>query len=56
MPTYTFKCKKCPNTEEVTAHVDSIPQTLHCNECEGWMRRVYTPPAIQFKGSGWGGK
>jgi hypothetical protein len=27
-----------------------------CEKCGEFMIKVYTPPAVQFKGGGWGGQ
>jgi len=30
--------------------------TPKCKTCDQPMIKVYTPPAVQFKGGGWGGQ
>jgi putative FmdB family regulatory protein len=51
MPTYEYICKSC-------GHLFDIVQSMHddalteCPECGGELRKVFAPPAISFKGSG----
>lgn len=55
MPTYEFKCLKCHLTLEQHFTIDDEP-TMRCFECQEEMVKQFTPPAIHFKGDGWGGK
>lgn len=58
MPKYTFKCGHCGDTEDVfwsiVSHIDSV--TPICETCEKPMSRVFTAPAVVFRGGGWGSK
>lgn len=48
--TVVVRCRKCDHTVE-TADRDKVGQT--CDRlCDGTYRRVWTPPGIAFKGSG----
>jgi len=55
MPKYDFGCVPCDKTVEVNMAFDddSIPL---CETCGNRMVKVYAPPAVHFKGGGWGGK
>jgi len=52
MPKYDFKCIACGLVEEVTLSVEQSANAPACSKCGGETVRVYTPPAIQFKGPG----
>lgn len=55
MPLYDYQCQNCGHTLEVMHGVnDSGPPT--CERCGGQMRKLLSPPAIVFKGSGWAKK
>ena len=56
MPKYDFKCDLC-NGSVVELHLtfDSTERPV-CDRCSNYMSKVFTPPAVQFKGGGWGGK
>lgn len=47
MPTYLFRCPKCLSERESPRR-----EPPRCRRCRREMVRVYTPPAISFKGSG----
>jgi putative regulatory protein, FmdB family len=51
MPTYEYVCKSCGHLFEVVQSMrdDALTQ---CPECGGELRKVFAPPAISFKGSG----
>ena len=51
MPTYEYACKSCGHTFEVVQPMSDDTLTV-CPECGGELRKVFTPPAIAFKGSG----
>lgn len=54
MPTYDYKCEKCGAVVELTHGFDEKPrQTCLNDHCDGRLRRVFSPPTIIFKGSGW---
>jgi putative FmdB family regulatory protein len=50
MPTYTYECA-CGQVWDVRHGMNETPD-LECDNCGGTMERVFTPPAITFKGSG----
>jgi putative FmdB family regulatory protein len=52
MPIYEYKCDKCGDVYEVIQGFSDTPQTTH-EGCGGNVHRLISPPAIQFKGSGW---
>jgi putative FmdB family regulatory protein len=51
MPTYEYRCRDCGHTFDIVQKMSDDPLT-HCPECGGELRKVFTPPAISFKGSG----
>lgn len=51
MPTYEYRCKACNNDLEVFQKFSDDPLTT-CPECQGELRRVFSPAGIVFKGSG----
>ena len=54
MPLYEYKCNTCRQTVEYIQKVSEAPKT-DCSNCgaKGSLVRLISPPAIQFKGSGW---
>lgn len=51
MPTYEYVCKSCGHLFEIVQSMRDDPLT-ECPECGGVLRKVFAPPAISFKGSG----
>lgn len=51
MPTYEYLCRACAHTFEIVQKMSDDPLTI-CPECGGDLRKVFAPPAITFKGSG----
>jgi putative FmdB family regulatory protein len=51
MPTYEYACKRCGHTFEIVQSFQDDALTV-CPECGGELRKVFAPPAITFKGSG----
>lgn len=52
MPLYEYQCKKCQfRFERIQKFSD--PPVSKCPECGGAVSQLLSPPAIQFKGSGW---
>ncbi len=52
MPLYEYKCAKCGAVFELFHKVnDSSPKK--CSVCRGPLKKILSPPALQFKGSGW---
>src|SRR5437588_13101807 len=52
MPRYDYRCNDCGVVYEKREGFDA-PALQDCPEWSGSARRVLTPPAIVFKGSGW---
>jgi putative FmdB family regulatory protein len=51
VPTYEYTCRDCGHTFEIVQSMTDEPLTM-CPECGGSLRKVFAPPAISFKGSG----
>jgi putative FmdB family regulatory protein len=51
MPTYEYRCRDCGHSFDIVQKM-SDDQLTHCPECGGDLRKVFTAPAISFKGSG----
>lgn len=51
MTTYLYHCETCNRQVEVRARMTETHSNTH-EECGTKMRRVWTAPGIQFKGSG----
>ncbi len=51
MPTYEYVCKRCGHLFEIVQSMKDDTLT-ECPECGGELRKVFAPPAISFKGSG----
>ena len=51
MPTYEYRCRDCGHSFDIVQKM-SDEQLTHCPECGGELRKVFTAPAISFKGSG----
>jgi putative FmdB family regulatory protein len=52
MPLYDYRCEACGDVFEVKQRICDQPLTVHAN-CGGRVERLLSPPALQFKGSGW---
>lgn len=59
MPVYVYKCPVCEDTKDVVLSVTEVnsaivtcPAGLASTGMPTLMRRVFTPPAIKFIGSG----
>jgi putative FmdB family regulatory protein len=52
MPLYEYRCTKCGDVFEVIQKLADKPLTVH-KKCGGAVERLLSPPALQFKGSGW---
>lgn len=53
MPLYEYKCGNCSETFEVIQKFSDDPLTVHEKCGGGPVERLISPPAFQFKGSGW---
>jgi putative FmdB family regulatory protein len=51
MPTYEYRCRNCGHTFDVVQAMRDETLTV-CPLCGGELRKVFAPPAISFKGSG----
>ncbi len=51
MPLYEYQCENCGERVEIIQKI-SDPPYEHCPKCGGPMRKLFSAPAIQFKGSG----
>jgi putative FmdB family regulatory protein len=51
MPLYEYKCTNCGERVEVIQRSSDSPQGP-CPKCGGEMKKLFSAPAIQFKGSG----
>lgn len=51
MPLYEYQCIKCAERVEILQKF-SDPPYAHCPSCGGDMKKLFSAPAIQFKGSG----
>jgi putative FmdB family regulatory protein len=52
MPLYEYKCTKCGSVFEFFQKVND-PSPKKCSKCQGPLKKVLSPPALQFRGSGW---
>ncbi|MFB3903284.1 MAG: FmdB family zinc ribbon protein [Acidobacteriota bacterium] len=52
MPLYEYRCERCDQRVEVIQKFSDSPLDT-CQHCGGKLERLLSPPAIQFKGSGW---
>jgi len=51
MPTYEYLCRACGHGFDIVQSFKDESLTI-CPACGGELRKVYAPPAISFKGSG----
>ena len=52
MPIYEYECKRCHHRFERIQKF-SDPHVKKCPDCGGPVEQLLSPPAVQFKGSGW---
>lgn len=52
MPLYEYHCRRCNEVFEVRQKFSDDPLVLH-DGCGGEVDRLLSPPALQFKGTGW---
>lgn len=52
LPLYEYRCVKCGALIEKIQKFSDPPLTT-CEKCGGRLERLVSPPAIQFKGTGW---
>lgn len=53
MPLYEYKCHSCGETFEVIQKFSDAPLEVHPKCGKGPVERLISPPALQFKGTGW---
>jgi len=53
MPLYEFECTHCGLRFERILQRFSDPLPEVCLECGGVLKKLFSAPAFQFKGSGW---
>jgi len=51
MPLYEYVCQSCGKKTEVIQRVGERPLKI-CPHCAGKLKKAFSAPAIQFKGSG----
>ena len=51
MPLYEYQCEKCAHRFEVIQQYKDAPIDV-CPKCGGTVKKLFSSPAIQFKGSG----
>ena len=51
MPLYEYRCRQCASVFESLQKV-SDPPLKECPKCGGPLKKLLSPPALQFKGSG----
>ncbi|MDH4257606.1 MAG: zinc ribbon domain-containing protein [Candidatus Aminicenantes bacterium] len=51
MPLYEYKCRQCASVFEFLQKF-SDPPLKECPKCGGPLKKVLSPPTLQFKGSG----
>jgi putative FmdB family regulatory protein len=51
MPLYEYVCQKCKAKTEVLQRMKERPLRI-CPHCGGKLKKAFSAPAIQFKGSG----
>lgn len=51
MPTYAYTCTACGHAFDVHQSFDDAALTV-CPECQGRLRKVFSPVGVVFKGSG----
>lgn len=51
MPIYEYQCRQCNERHEIIQRFSDTPLE-HCPKCGGEMKKLFSSPAIQFKGSG----
>ncbi len=52
MPIYEYECEKCACRFELKRRFDEDAGSTCCPQCQGKIRRIFSPSVILFKGSG----
>lgn len=50
---YQYKCNQCNSELEVERSMQDEERAPICMDCHATMSRVWSAPAIEFKGKGW---
>ena len=51
MPTYSYRCRDCDVEFDIQQAFSDDPLTT-CPECEGTLRKLFSPVGVTFSGSG----
>jgi len=49
---YQYECPGDGETIEIEFPITAVPQNVRCSTCGAELKRIYTAPAVQFKGKG----
>ena len=52
MPLYEYECTECGHRTELLQRHGDAPLDK-CPECGSTVRKLFSAPAVQFKGTGW---
>jgi putative FmdB family regulatory protein len=52
MPLYEYRCTNCGEKFEIIQKSSDVP-LKNCPNCGGPLKKLFSPPMLQFKGSGW---
>lgn len=52
MPLYEYRCMNCGEKIEIIQKSTDVP-LKNCPNCGGLLKRLFSPPMLQFRGSGW---
>jgi putative FmdB family regulatory protein len=52
MPLYEYQCEACERRTEMLQRMSDPPLTA-CPHCGGTLRKLFSAPSFQLKGSGW---
>ncbi len=52
MPLYEYECLSCGKRTELLQRMGDAPPAA-CPQCGGEVKKLFSAPAVQFKGSGW---
>ncbi len=52
MPIYEFSCSVCGKVFEKNIPMDQLASGVRCPDGHSKVRRVYSPPTVMYKGSG----
>jgi len=50
---YQYKCNQCNSELEVERSITEEERAPICMDCHATMSRVWSAPAIEFRGRGW---